>query len=523
MNSIFYSPACAALIALAACGGSEPVNPGPPAGGAPAPVLLSISPGLVDARPDTITLVVQGHDFQATSQVQWNDEGLTTTFVDSTTLTTVLEADRFAQGIVAITVKTPAPGGGTSSPLDFTIAAFAPELYGLSRSGASVAEAGVLIRATGARFTESSVLLWGDSALSTTRVSSTELTATLPATLLSFDTTMSIRVRTPPPGGGTSFSLSFTIVPDLRIRTYDAVGMAYSKARGTLYLSTTPTSESFPNTLLAFSPGSGEMTRVYLEGVLPGKLAISPDQSTLYVELGPNGDVGIIDLNGVLPMKTFSLGSDPDFGVHRVDNMAVIPGAPRSVVIARKFMNLSPRHAGVAVFDDGVERAMATPRHLGPTALAFGDSPDQVYGIGVESGEGSLYTIGISAAGAVITGVKPGLLWGDELAYAAGRLYAPSGDIVDVATLSHVGSFGPPPDEMAGFTVDAANGRAFYYRTNGTLQAYDLSTQQPLRSFDIPDFAFQAACQPLMRWGSNGLVLHCRSALYLLRSGIVTH
>ncbi|TAK58377.1 MAG: T9SS type A sorting domain-containing protein [Bacteroidetes bacterium] len=61
-------------------------------------------------------LTVTGHNFNPTSVIRLNGTALTTTYVDSTTLTAPVLASYFpTPGTYTITVYTPAPGGGTSA------------------------------------------------------------------------------------------------------------------------------------------------------------------------------------------------------------------------------------------------------------------------------------------------------------------------------------------------------------------------------------------------------------------------
>src|SRR5207244_8106786 len=72
------------------------------------------------------TLTVNGSNFVSTSVVKWNGSSRTTTFVNSGQLTAQIPGgDIAAGGSAAITVFNPAPGGGNSNPVSFSIR-FAP-------------------------------------------------------------------------------------------------------------------------------------------------------------------------------------------------------------------------------------------------------------------------------------------------------------------------------------------------------------------------------------------------------------
>jgi hypothetical protein len=65
---------------------------------------------------------VNGSSFTSTSTVYWGAASLVTTYVSATQLTAaVTAADIASAGATAITVQTPAPGGGTSNSLQFEV------------------------------------------------------------------------------------------------------------------------------------------------------------------------------------------------------------------------------------------------------------------------------------------------------------------------------------------------------------------------------------------------------------------
>ncbi|HEV3139970.1 MAG TPA: S8 family serine peptidase, partial [Vicinamibacterales bacterium] len=90
---------------------------------APSPALSSIAPASAPASSGAFTLTVNGGSFGSNSIVRWNGGDRPTTYVTDSKLTAAIPAsDLAAPGTASVTVFTPAPGGGTSSPLTFTIA-----------------------------------------------------------------------------------------------------------------------------------------------------------------------------------------------------------------------------------------------------------------------------------------------------------------------------------------------------------------------------------------------------------------
>jgi len=90
----------------------------------PAPSLTAISPNGTAARVVAFTLNVHGSNFVPASIVEWGGSSRPTAFVSSSQLQAhIMTADLAAVGKVMVTVVNPAPGGGSSNGVIFTIAA----------------------------------------------------------------------------------------------------------------------------------------------------------------------------------------------------------------------------------------------------------------------------------------------------------------------------------------------------------------------------------------------------------------
>ncbi|MCC7366140.1 MAG: PASTA domain-containing protein [Dehalococcoidia bacterium] len=88
----------------------------------PAPTVASLDPASKAVGASSFTLTVTGTGFVDGSVVRWNGSDRVTTYVSSTQVTAaIVAADLNAAGTVAVTVHNPAPGGGTSSSLTFTV------------------------------------------------------------------------------------------------------------------------------------------------------------------------------------------------------------------------------------------------------------------------------------------------------------------------------------------------------------------------------------------------------------------
>lgn len=88
----------------------------------PMPVLTAVSPAAAVAGGTGFTLTATGSGFVAGSAVHWDGVSRATTFVSPTQVTaSILASDIATARIAQITVFNPAPGGGTSAALSFTV------------------------------------------------------------------------------------------------------------------------------------------------------------------------------------------------------------------------------------------------------------------------------------------------------------------------------------------------------------------------------------------------------------------
>jgi hypothetical protein len=178
----------------------------------PAPTISSISPATTVAGSGNFTLTITGTNFVNGAVVRWNGSDRTTTFVSSTQLTAAIPASDVATaGTANVTVFNPAPGGGTSNTATFTITNPLPTISSISPATAVAGSGGFTLTITGTNFVNSAKVRWNGSDRPTTFVSSTQLTAAIPASDVATAGTANVTVFNPAPGGGESGAVTFTI------------------------------------------------------------------------------------------------------------------------------------------------------------------------------------------------------------------------------------------------------------------------------------------------------------------------
>jgi hypothetical protein len=147
------------------------------------PTTTSISPTSATVGSGLFTLTVNGTNFiTGSSTVTWNGVAKPTTFVNSTQLTAVIPASDIVSAGTANVGVTTTGAAAASNTQTFTIIPQTPTITSLSPSSATAGAAGFTLTVNGTNFVSgSSTVTWGGVARTTTFVSSTQLTAVIPA------------------------------------------------------------------------------------------------------------------------------------------------------------------------------------------------------------------------------------------------------------------------------------------------------------------------------------------------------
>ncbi len=487
-----------AILALG-CGG----NDGPV--GAGVPKLNAISPAAVDAGGPAFTLVLTGRAFATDAIVRWSGAARTTEYISVTELrATIGASDVAAVGSADVTVENPGEGGGTSLGRRFDIAAPvthpAPVVSSIDPVQAPVGSPGLTLILHGTGFFPSPFVSWNGSVRPATFVSPTLITVAITAADLAVPGFVTVAAESYPPGGGVNNVMLFRILPQgvLTLRTIDlpAYDLMNDPASGVLYAAVAGTGGTRANSLTKVNPQTATIGTSVFVGSEPRRIARSDDGQYLYVALGGAAAVRRYNVAADAADIQFPLGSDAFFGPMYAEDIAVLPGQPHSVAVSTMWTSVSPQHAGVRIYDDGVVRPTATPQHIGSNEIEAA-SVTTLYGADTESSDAGIRTMNITGAGVTITGKIGGLSSG-AMELAGGRLYTVGGRVIDPVAGQVVGTFA---GGYGAFALDLPNDRIFFLDTG------NISVYQPSNFAYIGTIALQAGFNGghLVRWGPNGL------------------
>lgn len=354
------------------------------------------------------------------------------------------------------------------------------------------------------------VLLWNGSPMPTRpsppqAVNPSQFTTTVPAAYLQSLGYAEVTMFDPATGVTSPPTYFFTYVPLM------ANALAYDPVRSLIYCSVPSTAPRFGNSIVAIDPDKGDFVKNVFIGSEPDQLALSDDSQYLYVALDGASAIRRLNLATFQPELQFPLdqGHTPNliggYGLYVAD-MKVVPGAPHSVVIARRYSGLSPDYAGTAAYDDGVIRPKITPTHTGSRKFAFGGSAAVLWGL-VNNVSGMQKLIidstGITIASGNQFSPDIGGVSGNILRYDSGLFYTDGGMVVDPDQKTIAGKFAATGPVQP----DSSLGRVFFVNApfNDTpfLESFDMRTFVPFGVLPIPD----SIGAGFLRWGANGVAM----------------
>ncbi len=522
-------------------------NPAPGGGSSPVatlsivtppttPVITAISPTSIVAGSAVTTIEITGTGFTAGTVAQFNGTALPTSYTSVYTsggyvlalLAPVPASDLAVTGTASITANTPnaTPSGSNAVTLSI-VNPPAPTLTGIYPTGGPLNTASAeTLNGTG--FTANTVVTLNGQTIASTLVSSTQITATFPASALATPGNQNVTVTTSGPGGGTSGAQQYTTF--ISIANNDIV---YNAADGLLYASVPASSVgAIGNVVVGIDPNTGSITRRIQVGTNPNKLALSTDGTQLFVGIDGAAAVAQVDLAQGKIVSQFSLGGGP--GVYNAPYTAAyltaVPGLPNSVAVAAtgQYSNGS----GVTIFDSGVARTGSSVS-VGQGPLSFGSSASTLY-------LGSSYVDALTVGS---TGITQSMQLASAssnlstLQYDNGALYLSNGQVLNASTGALNGTFYSGTSTQANGPVvsDSTLGRAFVavtsFSSTAAVYVFDESSFSLLGSIPVNDLGTQGystSFRKIVRWGQNGIALAAvpsaftsNNQIYIFKSPLV--
>jgi VCBS repeat-containing protein len=284
-----------------------------------------------------------------------------------------------------------------------------------------------------------------------------------------------------------------------------AKDLIYDPQTQLIYASVPGAAGVLGNTLTPIDPVTGQVKPAVYVGSEPGKLAISPEGRVIYISVTGSAQVARFDTYTQSVTKTFSLGNDDWSGPIMAYDMTVMPGAPNTVAIVRRYVD--SYGAGMAIYDDGVARTTMLPNE-DVDSLEFSDSASTLYGYDqAANGSASFHILGANASGISLTSTHNNLITSSqaEIKFYQGKVYSTSGQVINISgtpavagTYSQSGEIAPKTDVN----------RTVVLKGN-ILYLYNKDTFALLGTYTMPGISTSTGS--LISWGQNGLAFRSTS------------
>lgn len=173
---------------------------------AAAPTIVSFTPA---AGPIGTTVTLTGTDFSGATAVTLNGLAISDFMVVSGTSITFAVPTGASSGAIAVT--TPSGTATSTSAFTVTVPNPAPTIASLAPATAVAGSGAFMLTVNGTGFVAGSVVTFNGTALTTTFVSTTQLTAAVPAAAIATAGMPNVTVTNTAPGGGTSATATFTV------------------------------------------------------------------------------------------------------------------------------------------------------------------------------------------------------------------------------------------------------------------------------------------------------------------------
>ncbi len=176
------------------------------------PRITLLDPISVVAGAPGFTLTIIGSNFATNAFVRVNGVVQTTTFIDSTRLTTQISANQVDRAqTLSVTVTNPT-GNLTSAAATLTVTSGnVPIIESITPTAVQAGSGSFTLAVTGQNFTQTSIVRFRGTDRTTTFVDSRHVNSTIPFSEIAVEGTYPVSVFNPPPNGGTSNAVNLIV------------------------------------------------------------------------------------------------------------------------------------------------------------------------------------------------------------------------------------------------------------------------------------------------------------------------
>ncbi|HEY4357359.1 MAG TPA: IPT/TIG domain-containing protein [Acidobacteriaceae bacterium] len=453
----------------------------------------------------------------------------------------VLVVNQFTPGTATATVNVSASEtdpnltnnqATSSTTITGSVNTVIPTVQSVSPNAILTGSTDTTITITGTGFGAGTTIQVDGVALSTTVVSSTQVSAIVPASSLAALGWKQITCSNPAPGGGTSAVLPLTLYSALKAGANHILYEPFTRQ----ILATVGSAMPLGNSVEAISPETGTVATPIAVGSEPTRMALSDDSQILYVL--STGSDRVVRFNTVTKQTESFFPVSPSFGggAPAADNFAVQPGSEDTIALTQ----------GVAVtpglqivdFSPATHTAAARPStaNVSPSSPQFLDANNLLVTAGLTNKQFARFPLSSSGVGSAPSSYLSADYGPFKL--ASGMAFTSNGGVADVTSIPNkqLGTFPVTfSNTEAAVAPDPAIGRVFFlssfdgtrYTSTGVsgLLAFDSNTFTAAGFFPLTPTSngfVTATALDVIRWGQDGVAaLTNDGTVYLVRGPVV--
>ena len=292
-------------------------------------------------------------------------------------------------------------------------------------------------------------------------------------------------------------------VNTLNLTTNDII---YDSVTNKIFASIPSANGSNGNSIGVINPNTYLLENTIFIGSEPTILAISDNGQYIYSGFSGASIVRRFDVTTQTAGLQFSLGSDSSTGSFYAEDIEVMPGQPTTIAISRKNNGFSPRHEGVAIYDNNIMRPTTTPDHTGSNRIEF-TSQNALIGYNNETTEFGIRRLSVNSSGVSNVSVTQNVLSNFYLdfIYKDNYMYSFDGKVVDVTTAPFViGQF------------SNTNGPVVYdsYYNRVCFASYDFSGNITFKRFNPNTFLLYDSLPISQAFGTVKNIITCGNGCY---------
>lgn len=303
-------------------------------------------------------------------------------------------------------------------------------------------------------------------------------------------------------------STSICSFSQLNVYTVDVTAndIVYDKVSNKIYASISSANGSNGNSIGIVNLETFQLEKTVFMGSEPTVLAISDDGKYIYAGFDGASIVRRFDVPNQKADLQFSLGADSFLGSFYVEDIEVMPGKANTIAVSRRYKSVTPRHGGVAIYDDNVMRPTTTPGHSGSNVIEF-TSANSLIGYNNESTEYGIRRLSVNNGGVSNVSLSGNVLSGFNLnfSYFNNKMYSYDGKVVDVTTQPFV--IGQFPNVIGPVVYDENTDQACF-------ASYDWNGNISFKRFNAETFLLADNLPISQAFGYTGSIINCGKGCY---------